>query len=219
MNPTTARTTAPHRVAAIDQLLRKQPGIWRGYETATTPSVATGYIGLDQLLPGRGWPIGALTELVPSCEGIGELQLLLPALQHVALTRGRPVVLIGPPHIPYAPAWARAGLPLQRLVWLRPSSEYESLWAAEQVLRTGIAGAVLLWSAATADVAMRRLQLCADEGHALAFVFRDVRALRNASPAAVRLALHPSANALRIEVLKARGGHGGAVLCPLRRAA
>ncbi len=61
---------------------------------------------------------------------------------------------------------------------------------------------------------VRRLQLAAQEGHALGFVYRSPRALRNPSPAAVRLALHPAADALRIEVIKARGGHGGSVLCP-----
>lgn len=215
MTSTLPPTVAP-KLETIERLLRDEPRLWRGFGIAAAPSVATGFLGLDRLLPGGGWPIGALTELVLACEGIGELRLLLPALQRVACDQGRPVVLIRPPYLPYPPAWAQAGLPLQRLVWLRPSVEDEAQWAAEQVLRAGIAGAVLLWSAATADVAMRRLQLCADEGSALAFVFRDRRALRNASPAAVRLALHPATDAVRIEVLKARGGHGGAVLCPLR---
>lgn len=79
-------TFSPQRLQTLEQLLREQPLIWRGFGTAAAPSVATGFAGLDHLLPGRGWPIGTLTELVPACEGIGELQLLLPALQHVACT-------------------------------------------------------------------------------------------------------------------------------------
>ena len=204
---------------ALDELLRRTPTIWRGYSTAATPSVATGRVALDRLLPGGGWPVGALTELIPHGAGIGELRLLIPALRRIACDEGRPVVLVRPPHIPYAPALVQAGLPLHRLIWLVPPSEEEAQWAAEQTLRAGIAGAVLLWTDTKADAAVRRLQLAAQEGHALGFVYRSPRALRNPSPAAVRLALHPAADALRIEVIKARGGHGGSVLCPLRCAA
>ena len=157
--------------------------------------------------------------LIRNSLDIGELRLLIPALQRITCDQARPVVLIRPPHVPYAPAWARAGLPLHRLVWLQPGTDAEAQWAAEQVLCAGIAGAVPLWSTATADVALRRLQLNAEEGHALVFVFRAPRALRNSSPAAVRLALQSATDALRIDVVKARGGHGGSVLCPFRCAA
>jgi hypothetical protein len=205
--------------AAIQQLLRQTPLVWRGYSTAEAQAIATGFTALDRLLPGRGWPVGALTELAMSRPGIGELRLLLPALCRLAREDDRPVVLVKPPHIPYAPALARAGLPLSRLVWIETASDDDAQWAAEQTLRAGIAGAVLLWSEATADLPLRRLQLTAQEGNTLAFLFRSLRGLRNPSPAAVRLALHPAAGALRVEVVKARGGHGGTVLCPLRQAA
>ena len=204
---------------ALDELLRRTPTIWRGYSTAATPSVATGRSALDRLLPGGGWPVGALTELIPHGAGIGEVRLLIPALRRIACDEGRPVVLVRPPHIPYAPALVQAGLPLRRLVWLVPPTEDEAQWAAEQALRAGIAGAVLLWTETKADAAVRRLQLAAQDGHALGFVYRSPRALCNPSPAAVRLALHPAPDALRVEVIKARGGHGGSILCPLRCAA
>lgn len=201
---------------AVDQLLRERPQIWRGYSTAATPAVASGHTGLDLLLPGSGWPLGAVSELYPHGEGFGELRLLMPALRRIARDDARQVVLIRPPYIPYAPALAGAGLPLRRLIWLALETDEEAQWAAEQTLRAGAAGAVLLWTQAQADVPMRRLQLAAEEGQALAFVYRPPRVLRNPSPAAVRLALHPAAGAVRVDVIKARGGHGGTALCPLR---
>jgi hypothetical protein len=207
------------KAAAVDALLRSTALVWRGRSTAAAPSVATGHLALDRLLPGHGWPVGAVTELAPHAAGIGELRLLMPALRRVACDEGRPVVLVRPPHVPYAPALVRAGLPLRRLLWLQPPSQEEAQWAAEQTLRAGIAGAVLVWSESRSDLALRRLQLAAEEGQALAFVYRPAQALRNPSPAAVRLGLRPAASALRIDVLKARGGHGGSVLCPLRSAA
>jgi len=48
----------------FDPMLWEQSLRWRGFGTAAAPSVATGLAALDPLLPGRGWPIGALTELV-----------------------------------------------------------------------------------------------------------------------------------------------------------
>ncbi len=130
---------------ALDELLRRTPTIWRGYSTAATPSVATGRVALDRLLPGGGWPVGALTELIPHGAGIGELRLLIPALRRIACDEGRPVsALVRPPHIPYAPALVQAGLPLHRLIWLVPPSEEEAQWAAEQTLRAGIAEAPVL---------------------------------------------------------------------------
>jgi protein ImuA len=83
---------------------------------------------------------------------------------------------------------------------------------------------VLLWSAAAGDTPLRRLQLAAQEGQSLAFLYRPPQSLPHAlsasSPAAVRLVLRPAPDALRIQVLKARGGRDGAsVLCPLRDAA
>ena len=194
--------------------------LWIGRQLASSPAQSTGFSALDNVLPGRGWPIGALTELMPVVEGIGELRLLLPALRVLSLDQGRPIVFIRPPHVPYAPALARAGLSLKSIFRIETRDDEDARWAAEQTLREGVAGAVLLWSNANADLPLRRLQLAAQEGQALAFLYRNPRCLQNASPAAVRLTLHPAPGAIRVKVIKARGGaHEASLLCPLRDAA
>jgi protein ImuA len=194
--------------------------LWLGHQLATSAAQSTGFSILDNVLPGRGWPVGALTELIPSIEGIGELRLLLPALRTLNREQGRPIVFIRPPHIPYAPALARAGLSLSSVIRVETDDDEDARWAAEQTLREGVAGAVLLWSNTTADLPLRRLQLAAQEGQALAFLYRSPRCLNNSSPAAVRLALHPAPGAIRVKVIKARGGTQEAnLLCPLQDAA
>jgi hypothetical protein len=194
--------------------------LWLGRQLATSAAQSTGFSALDNVLPGRGWPIGALTELIPAVEGIGELRLLLPALRSLSREQGRPIVFIRPPHLPYPPALARAGLPLASIIRIETQDDEDARWAAEQTLREGVAGAVLLWSNASADLPLRRLQLAAQEGQALAFLYRSPRCLNNASPAAVRLTLHPAPGAIRIKVIKARGGtREASLLCPLRDAA
>src|SRR6267378_1674310 len=88
--------------------LLDRPDIWRGQalSRAGAPTVPCGFPGLDAELPGGGWPAGALTEILPAHEGIGELRLLGPALAGLS-QRGLRLVWIAPPHLPYAPALSR----------------------------------------------------------------------------------------------------------------
>lgn len=62
-------------------LLQRQ-AVWRGGAPAApgAAAVPTGFAALDRELPGGGWPAGGLTEVLCRSEGIGELQIVLPAL-------------------------------------------------------------------------------------------------------------------------------------------
>ncbi len=206
------------RPGALATLLQGNARIWRGRDIAPVIARSSGFPALDRLLPGHGWPVGALTELITACEGIGELSLPLPALRALC-EQDYPVAFISPPHIPYAPALKRAGLPLSRLLWVEASSDSDARWAAEQILREGGAGAILLWSDTQEGRALRRLQLAAETGQALAFVYRSIACRTQASTAAVRLVLESCATGLAIEVIKARGGRTGSVVLDSVRAA
>jgi hypothetical protein len=204
----------PLRLIRATVLPQEIPGVWRGNELAPIKACPTGHRLLDALLPGGGWPLGALTELVPITEGIGEVAVLQSALKRLCAAR-RHIVFVRPPYIPYAPALLSAGLPLPRVLWIDAADDEDAHWAAEQTLREGAAGAVLLWSQACTDRPLRRLQLAAEAGESLAFIYRPTVTLQNASPAALRLVLRPTAGALGIEVLKARGGRSGIVRLPI----
>jgi protein ImuA len=198
-------------------LLRDSALVWRGAETAHPKTKPTGFRELDERLPGGGWPIGNLVEIVPACEGLGEISLCLPLL--VAMCRdGRRAAFVSPPHIPYAPALQRAGLPLNSLLWIDAVREEDARWSAEQLLRDGQAGAVLLWTLVDDERLLRRLQLAAETGQALAFLYRPTATLRKASPAALRIALHPDADHTRLELIKVRGGRPGSLTLPLATA-
>ena len=201
---------------ALEALLR-QPGIWRGDSCSrvTLQSVPTGFAALDACLPGGGWPAGALTELLLEQEGIGELRLILPALAALG-TAGHWLAWIAPPHIPYAPALAHAGIALARSLLVHPRHTADELWAAEQALRSGACGAVLAWPRKLEERKLRRLQLAAEAGHALAFLFRGTRAAAQPSPAALRLALQAQGPTLQVQVLKRRGGATGPVILDLQ---
>ncbi len=85
------------------------PGVWRAGEMdrASPPGIASGHARLDMELPGGGWPRGSLVEILHDGAGLGEVSLLFGALRLVA-GEGRAVAWINPPHLPYAPAPARA---------------------------------------------------------------------------------------------------------------
>jgi hypothetical protein len=168
---------------------------------------SSGFAALDALLPGGGWPMGALTELMPTACGIGELQLLLPALR--SLTRSdRHLAWIAPPFPPYAPALALHGIALERLWILRTRDARETLWAAEQALRCPSFGAVLAWPAQAGDKSLRRLQLAAEAGGTLGVLYRPTAAAQSASPAALRLLLQPADDGLVVQFHKVRGALG-----------
>ncbi|MBF4004293.1 recombinase RecA [Burkholderia pseudomallei] len=98
------------------------------------------------------------------------------------------------------------GWPLDALLWLRASSGVNALWAAEQALRTGCCGALLLWHQNARADALRRLHLAAARaGDTLFVMFRPLAAAQQPSPAVLRLALHPSPGGVSVEIVKRRG--------------
>jgi cell division inhibitor SulA/protein ImuA len=167
--------------------------------------VPTGFRELDAELPGGGWPVGSLAELLPAHDGIGELRLLGPALSRLARAGGR-LAWIAPPYLPYAPALAAAGIALEQVLIVRTATARDALWAAEQALRSAACAAVLLWPGAARYAALRRLQLAAENTRAATFVFRAPQAAAEASPAALRLALDTAAGGIAVRILKRRGG-------------
>src|SRR4029078_10717386 len=107
-------------------------------------------------------------------EGIGELRLTLPALVRLQ-PEGRSVVWVAPPHRPYAPALAAAGLDLTRLVVSGGCSAAEALCAYEQALRAPECGAAFGWMQSHEDRVLRRLQVAAREGRPGGVLWRRAR--------------------------------------------
>lgn len=174
--------------------------------------MATGHARLDAELPGGGWPLGAMTELLQPMADGAVWSLLLPALAAHWQASGETVVLVRPPHEPFIPALSAAGLPAQAVLWVRAETATAALWAAEQALRCADVGSVVTWlpGARTAD--LRRLQgAAARRAGSLLFVLRPEGAAASASPARLRAAVRVAraregaASRLQINILKRRG--------------
>ncbi|SPD68150.1 Protein ImuA (plasmid) [Cupriavidus taiwanensis] len=206
---------AAERQQALSALEQRYPGLWRAGQLGRAGGAAvcpTGYDALSAELPGGGWPAGGLTELLTTQGGAGEMRLLLPALRTLA-GAGRRIALVAPPYLPNAMGLAAAGLPARQCYWVRAPAEAaraaqqaDMLWAAEQVLRSQAFGGVLVWLPAARPEALRRLQVLAQAGDAVAWALRPATALRESSPAVLRLLLAPlPGNMLSITFHKRRG--------------
>lgn len=187
--------------------------VWHAHALAVSHAqvVCTGDAVLDAQLPGGGWPVGAMTEILQPPGVHSEWRLLLPAL---ARSGSGPVVLVGAPQVPFAPALAAQGLHAQRLLWVTESAAATRLWVAEQALRCAEVDAVLAWLPQARSDQLRRLQMAAAEHHKLLFALRPAQAQWDASPAALRLCVAPAGagaqdtspgDALEVQVLKRRG--------------
>src|SRR5882762_6617217 len=204
-------------MGALETILQRHP-VWRGESLAkNVAALPTGFPCLDAELPGGGWPRQGLTELLTDEAGIGELELVLPAL--AALTSaGNRSVWIGPPHVPYAPALAAAGLDLTHLLIVTPASRRDALWAAEQALRSGGCHALAAWLRKPRYAELQRLAVAAEASHAVAFLYRPLAAAAESSPACLRLALEPAGLELVVHIVKRRGAPLAAPLyLPLKR--
>ena len=181
--------------------------VWRADALAAprAQTLPSGDAALDAQLPGGGWPVGALTELLQAPGAHNEWRLLLPAL---ARSGSGPVVLVAPPYLPFAPALQAQGLQAQRLLWLgaADSPDTAALWLSEQALRCAAVDAVLAWLPQVRPEQLRRLQWAAAEHHKLLFVLRPEAAQAQASPAVLRLLLDVDYGAaLSVQILKRRG--------------
>lgn len=189
------------------------PSLWRASQLARsrTRCVDTGHPTLSLQLPGGGWPVGTLVDLLVQQPGVGEMRLLAPALASVAERR---VVLLSPPHVPQAISLAALGVPPAGVLWLRPERTADALWAAEQVLRSGACGALLFWPGQSSTSArqqhvradsLRRLHLAAQQGETLFFIMRPLGAETDASPAPLRLSVRPAPGGVDIGFVKRQG--------------
>ena len=199
-------TASASIASSTHQLVAQFPhALWRANQMGSYQGavMASGYSALDQELPNRGWPRSALIELLVQQSGIGEIQLLRPALARLARTRR--IALVQPPHSPQIAAWSGWGLAVDQLLWIKPQRSADALWSAEQILRNGSCGALLLWQSHVRSESLRRLHLAAQGSDTLFWMIRPLAGAQDSSPAPLRLGLRPAQAGITIEIVKRRG--------------
>ncbi|WP_158902394.1 translesion DNA synthesis-associated protein ImuA [Burkholderia sp. L27(2015)] len=180
------------------------PALWRGSQLAANygKTVDTGYAALSAELPGGGWPLGTLVELLVQQPGIGELRLLRPAL--AALSQ-RTIALVMPPHLPNALGFGYLGIPVEQLMMLRAPKSADALWCAEQILKAGSCGALIFWQHPVRSESLRRLHLAAQSSETLFLMVRPLTCASDSSPATLRLGVRPAGDGIVVDVVKRKG--------------
>jgi len=181
--------------------------VWRASELAVSRSTTctTGHRALDAELPNGGWPRSALVEVLLQQAGIGEMQLLKPTMAR--LSTNQRIALIQPPYLPHSMACRAWQVNDRNLLWLRPSSCADALWSAEQILKNGSCGAVVLWQSNVRAESLRRLNLAAQSTDTWLWLMRPLSAASDASPSPLRIALRPSLGGVSVDIIKRKGPH------------
>jgi len=180
------------------------PDLWKGNQLGrgAARAVDCGNTELAAQLPGGGWPLGSLTDLLVQQNGCGELRLLRPAFEKLA---GKPIMLLQAPHTIQPTAFAWWGLAPDNMLSVKAPRTADALWAAEQTLRAGTCGALLFWQNHVRPESLRRLHLAAQASESLFFMVRPLATARDASPAPLRLAIRAAKDGVDIQFLKRRG--------------
>ncbi len=192
------------------QRLLDQGAVWPARQaghgdSGQAETLASGYPELDQQLVGGGWQPGNLVELLYAETGCGELRLLLPLLARLS-RNDRWLIWVDPPHIPYAPALAAAGIDTGKILMVHTRNRQDRLWTLEQALKSGASSAVLGWLPASPGKAIRRLQVAAAESGSLGFLFRPQHCRQQSSCAPYRLCLEPRSAGVGVSLLKRKQG-------------
>jgi len=141
---------------------------------AAAPVVDLGAMAVDAVLPGGGLRLDALHEIAGDAAATGFLAGLLGRM------RRRPGLLVwcGQRHgwqeggLPYPPALARRGVPVERLLLVEVERPADLLRAIEDSLRSRAAMAVVAEDMALDLTASRRLQLAAEAAETPVFALR-----------------------------------------------
>ena len=146
-------------------------------------------------------PRGALTEISGPI-GSGKTEAVLNFLAEHQQSLGR-VAWIEDRFTAYPTGFLQQGVDLSRLLFIEGGNE--SVWAAHQVLRSQVFGAVVLFvrestlSASEPRIELRRLQLSAEQSNACVFLLTHQPRPQGASwPLALQLQADPQSRRLKI---------------------
>ena len=191
--------------------LHHQGKVWTADQKQNVvEAIDSGYPEINKHLNG-GLPRQGVIE-VQTINGIGELRLFLPYLLNLLQAelahdqQSRQMVFIAPPAQVNALMLLQASIPLENLLIISSQKPDESLWAAEQCLKSGCCFAVLLWQQLLAVHQVKRLKQAAVTGDAVQIIFRSPHSVNLALPVSLSLALEAQPVGLKVQVKKQLGG-------------
>ncbi|MCU0715073.1 MAG: hypothetical protein MUD03_02985 [Pirellula sp.] len=143
-----------------------------------SPAISSGIASMDRCLPASGYACGSLVEFLTERRIPHGATSIALGLAREASRTGKYVVLIDPDWAYYPPALARLGLPLERIIGIRPKNHADLIWALDQVLRNPAVGCVVASVDRMEDRTARRIQLAAEAGGGLGILLRTLESAR-----------------------------------------
>ncbi|MCR9197186.1 MAG: hypothetical protein NXI04_00945 [Planctomycetaceae bacterium] len=156
--------------------------------------VPTDFVALNRLLPDQGIRSGSVVEWISSGPGSRTSTMAFAAAGRLLQQPGA-LAVVDPLHCLCAASLPQAGIPLSRLLLVRPKhttaeslfvSQYrlpgpvrsDALWALEQLARSTGVRVVLTWIDRLSSTAQRRLQLAVERSGTTVFLIRPASALQ-----------------------------------------
>jgi cell division inhibitor SulA len=184
--------------------------LWQNSPEALGESTCrtTGYAELDCVLPGAGWPTGAVTEIHMQRNDIGELQLILPVTANLTQSQ-RQVYLIAPPYLPNETALSDSGVKMSSLSILNDGNLEKQLDFFKLALLNSQCGAIVWWldqnNEKLDEKNIQYIHQVAKDRHISILLFRASRAAP-CEQSTLRLHITRQEGRTQIRVLKRQGG-------------
>lgn len=150
-------------------------------------AISTGCLAMDACLPAGGYVPGTVIEYLRSTSGCGATYLAFTAAAAaLRASEDKYLVIVDTNHQLYPPALLCHQISLQRVIWVRPESQADAVWATDQALRTTAVAAVVADLDMLDERDARRLQLAAERGGGVGLLLRNLSARRMPSWAEVQ---------------------------------
>ena len=150
-------------------------------------AISTGCLAMDACLPAGGYVPGTVIEYLRSTSGCGATYLAFTAAAAaLRASEDKYLVIVDTNHQLYPPALLCHQISLQRVIWVRPESQADAVWATDQALRTTAVAAVVADLDVLDERDARRLQLAAERGGGVGLLLRNLSARRMPSWAEVQ---------------------------------
>ena len=197
-SPLPLPSTARSRARSADELSSQTATLARlaqevqqleaaGRKPTGLTAISTGCLAMDACLPAGGYVPGTVIEYLRSTSGCGATYLAFTAAAAaLRASEDKYLVIVDTNHQLYPPALLCHQISLQRVIWVRPQSQADAVWATDQALRTTAVAAVVADLDVLDERDARRLQLAAERGGGVGLLLRNLSARRMPSWAEVQ---------------------------------
>ncbi len=177
-----------HRQASVmTRLSREIDGLATASRNpADKPPISSGCEAMDRLLPVGGYLPGSVVEYLRHTPASGASHLAFLAARQAMKATGGFLIVVDHLEQIYPPKLHALGIDLKKVIFVRPASDTDAVWAVDQALRTPAVAAVFAEIPRLDDQAARRMQLAAERGDGLGLLVRSASARKGPSWAEVQ---------------------------------